>query len=188
MPSNRQVAKDWGCQSSYVDRCVKRGCPTESFEAARFWRQANQVREPRKKMPAAPEVDLDLEPILIEELEKDLEGNKRTVGECQRLLSHAFVEGKPSNISTWMNLYYRAVEGLLKAEALIRQAKLEAGNLIPVSEAQAMIRKFSELIISRLTMFPQNVAVRCNPSAPAHAMDILQKECAGIIEDVQRAL
>src|SRR6266480_5602651 len=46
MPSNRQIAKDWGCRPSWVDRCVKRGCPTDSFEAARLWRQAHASSRP----------------------------------------------------------------------------------------------------------------------------------------------
>src|SRR5262245_39554274 len=44
MPSHRQIAKDWGVNPAYVDKQVKKGCPTDSFEAAREWRLANQKR------------------------------------------------------------------------------------------------------------------------------------------------
>src|SRR5215831_14215262 len=67
MPSNREIAKDWGVTPAYVDRQVKKGCPTVSFEVADLWRQANQVREPRKRMPVAPEVNLEPIPISPED-------------------------------------------------------------------------------------------------------------------------
>jgi len=44
MPSNREIANDWGRAPSYVDRCVRDGCPTDSFEAARSWLAANTKR------------------------------------------------------------------------------------------------------------------------------------------------
>jgi hypothetical protein len=41
MPSQRQIGRDWNVAHSWVAACVKRGCPTDSYEAARSWKQAN---------------------------------------------------------------------------------------------------------------------------------------------------
>jgi hypothetical protein len=41
MPSQREISRDWQTAPSYVAKCVKRGCPTDSFENARAWRTAN---------------------------------------------------------------------------------------------------------------------------------------------------
>ena len=62
MPSHRAIASDWGCAKSYVDRCVKRGCPTESFEAAKLWREANtdRTRMSPRRLETMPEPDPEL--------------------------------------------------------------------------------------------------------------------------------
>src|SRR5262249_48211110 len=40
MPTQSEIARDWGCGRSWVSRCVnKRGYPTDSLEAAREWRE-----------------------------------------------------------------------------------------------------------------------------------------------------
>lgn len=44
MASRREIAADWQCAKSWVDRCVARGCPTDSLEAARQWRDDNARR------------------------------------------------------------------------------------------------------------------------------------------------
>jgi hypothetical protein len=45
MPSQREIARDWGCAPSYVAKCVtQRCCPTTSFEEARQWREENARR------------------------------------------------------------------------------------------------------------------------------------------------
>lgn len=44
MPSQREIARDWGCAPSYVAKCVKKGCPTDSLAAARKWRATDASR------------------------------------------------------------------------------------------------------------------------------------------------
>src|SRR5215469_2356940 len=58
-----ELGRHWGTSHQYVSQKVKQGCPLDSFEAADLWRQANQVREPRKRMPVAPEVNPEPIPI-----------------------------------------------------------------------------------------------------------------------------
>lgn len=36
-----EIARDWGTSRAYVSKCVGKGCPTSSLEAAREWRQNN---------------------------------------------------------------------------------------------------------------------------------------------------
>jgi hypothetical protein len=67
MQTVTELARHWGTSHQYVSQKVKQGCPLDSFEAADLWRQANQVREPRKRMPVAPEVNLEPIPISPED-------------------------------------------------------------------------------------------------------------------------
>jgi hypothetical protein len=193
MPSNRQIAKDWGVNSGYVDKCVKRGCPTDSFEAAREWRLANQKRAWRKPPPgqaAAIEDDITVpQGPILEDIGTDdiLLGTREAVRQSWRLLREALVEGKVSKIGACLSLHSRAVEARVRAQSMVREENERARILIPLNEAQAIARKGYDIIIQRLSTLPQNIAPRANPSSPEHAMDILQSEVTSIMQDVQAA-
>jgi len=193
MPSNREIAKDWGVAPSYVDRKVKEGCPTDTFEAARMWREAHRQRESRFQ-----KTTVDTEPLttqnvsnwrqIPEEIGDDFVlGTKEAVRQSWRYLREALIEGKVQKIGAWMALHTRAVEANVRTEAMVREEMERKKVLIPMSDAQAMARKGFEIIIQRLSALPQNIAPRCNPGAPEHAMDILQSEVTGILSDAQRA-
>jgi len=192
MPSHRQIAKDWGVSSGYVDRCVKRGCPTDTFENARLWRIANTTRASKQKKPtmeeAIDELQIAKQVASIPELEENVRSAKQAVIESRRFLNQAFLEEKPSKISTFLNIHGKALEMWVKAENLLRNAKVEEGILVSLNEAMARFRQPIEQLVQRITAFPQNVAARVNPHNPGHAMDILQQECIAMIRDAQRSI
>jgi hypothetical protein len=103
-------------------------------------------------------------------------------------LQEAFAERKPSAISVYLNLHNKAVEGRVRVEKLIREEMERQRILIPISEAQATGRRVIEIVVSRLSAMPQNLAYACNPSAPDHAFEILQRECTRILADAQKAI
>src|SRR5215471_14848725 len=197
MPSIRQIALDWNCARSYVQRCVKRGCSTESFEAARLWRMANTQRarnSPGKlEEPAvdteeliektSPMGDTLKRPKKGESLEHALKGIKLAVNESEDELRRSLIEGKPQKVGAWIALHTRAVEALVKLEVLIRTELERQKVLIPLTEAQSITRKVLGVIVSRLNALPQNVAARCDLTDPQMTMTVLQDESAGILED-----
>jgi len=199
MPSIRQIALDWRCGRSYVQRCVKRGCPIESFEAARLWRQANQQRSrspakqagenPTPTREAATRQNVSNWKQIPEELGDDFVlGTKEAVRQSWRYLREALIEGKVQKIGAWMALHSRAVEANVKAEAMVREERERQKVLIPMSEAQTLCRKVVGVIVSHLRVLPQNVAPRCNPTNPNLAMTVLEDECAAILRDAQQAI
>jgi hypothetical protein len=195
MPSNREIARDWDVSSSYVDRCVKRGCPTESFEAARLWRAANaqRVRNPEKiRGSGAEEIttqNVSHRRQIPEEIGEDFVlGTKEAVRQSWRYLREALIEGKVQKIGAWMALHTRAVEANVKAEAMVREELERKKVLIPMSVAQTFTRKVVGVIVSHLTALPQNAAPRCNPTNPNLAMTVLEDECAAILRDARQAL
>lgn len=192
MPSNRQIAADWGVAPSYVDRMVKRGCPTESFESARLWLAANTKRSRvcarRAESLGEPEIKGSRDPFIMgDSLDDSLTGIKKAVNESARFLNQALIEEKTQKIGAWISLHTRAVEARVKAEAMIREENERQKILIPLTEAQAMARKGYQIILQRLSALPQNLSAKLNPADPAWAMDILQQEVAGIISDAQQA-
>jgi hypothetical protein len=188
-----EIARDWDCTPQYVSDCVKKGCPKTDFESARLWRDAHTTRQSKKgPRPSAPAE----EPGSIHyekngdnaELFKVIENAAIAAENAWKLLEEAFIEGKPSKIGGWLNLHSKAIEARVKAESMVR-AELERQKvLIPIVEAKTMIRRVCEIIVSRLGAMPQNIAPRCNPHNPEHAMQILQEECVSIIADAQKAV
>src|SRR4029453_12181387 len=202
-----ELARNWGVSHQYVSQCVKAGCPLDDFESARLWRSANTKRSRRTVDPEnrvrevreddSPEARQRRRQYFMEQpegwqlpssLDKTLENSVRACEEAWYHLNEAFIEGKSSKISVWLSLHSRAVEARVKAEAMIRAEMERQKVLIPMSEAQTSVRRVVEIVVSRLAALPQNLAHACNPSAPDHAFEILQRECTAIVADTQKAL
>lgn len=193
------IAKDWGCARSYTQKCVKRGCPTKSYEAARLWREANTDRtriSPRRLETMAkagvseksPMGDAGKIPDNDESLEDTLQGIKMAVHESRDELRRSLIEGKPQKIGAWISLHTRAVEARVKLESMVREELERQKVLIPMDEAQTQARKVVGVIVARLMSLPQNVAPRCNLTNPDLVMTILEDECAAILKAAQQAL
>lgn len=205
MPTKADIARDWGTTPQYVAAKVKEGCPTDSLENARLWRQAHamskgdsqkfslrrlvdeheddspEARERRKKYleehPAIPK-DLSIEDALLQA--------RNTAAEAYRLLQEAMLTDLPSQIAPLLNIHNKALEALWKSEQCYREELERRGILIEVSAANELSRRAWQIVVSRLSALPQNMAPRCNPHDPNHAMELLQKECTSIVADVRK--
>jgi hypothetical protein len=208
MPTLSDIARDWNVSKQYVARKVKQGCPTDSLESAREWRANNaQSKAPRPKSSIAqimeereddsPEARKHRKEFLKDressvlpkdiEPEEALQYSKRTLSEAHRLLDDAMVEGKPGKIAPLLAIHNKAMEAYWKSEQSYREELERRHVLIEVSVANERARRGWEIVVSRLAALPQNVAPRCNPHDPNHAMDILQHESAAIVADARKA-
>jgi hypothetical protein len=208
MASTYEIARAFETTRQYVQKCIKKGCPTDSVENALLWRELNA----KSKSPTSPtsvqkiiEEKEDESPEARERRKKYLENRssgelpedyeledaviaaRQSAGQAWRLLELAMAEGKPSVIAPFLAIHNKALEALFKAEQSYREELERRNILIEVSVANDMARKGWSTVISDLSRFPQNVASRCNPHDPNHAMDILQKECAAIISSARKA-
>lgn len=208
MPTIAEIARDWDVSHQYVSKKVKQGCPTDSLENARLWRQAHaqsklpthtssiqqiieekdddspEARERRKKFLEGRE-----NPTLPKDLpiEAQLQNARNVAAEAYRLVEEAMLVGKASSIAPLVAIHNKAAEALWKAEQSYREELERRNVLIEVSQANELARRGWEIVVARLSALPQNVAPRCNPHDPNHAMDILQHECAAIIADARKA-
>ena len=210
MPTKADIARDWGTSPEYVIKCVKKGCPTDSFENARDWRKAHASSRPHTSpvqiaRQLAEEKDADspaarksqkkyfqnkpngfrvpAENSLDDAIRKAITASD----EAFRLLAEAMLEDKDSKISVRLTVFNKAQEGLFKAETAYREEMERRRVLIPLAEAQDLTRRGYDIILSRLRCLPQNVAPRCNPVNPHLAIAVLETECAEIIADARRA-
>ncbi len=210
MPTKADIARDWGTSPEYVIKCVKKGCPTDSFENARDWRKAHASSRPptspvqiARQLAEVKDADspaarksqkkyfqnkpngfrVPAENSLDDTLRKAITASD----EAFRLLAEAMLEDKDSKISVRLTVFNKAQEGLFKAETAYREEMERRRVLIPLSEAKDLFRRGYDIILSRLRCLPQNVAPRCNPANPHLAIAILETECAEIIADARRA-
>jgi hypothetical protein len=203
------IAKDWNVSKPYVHRCVKHGCPTDSLEAARLWREAHasskastnskqiakqlgegQSRSSCKQRPASKR-ELQRNQDHAEEPSSDqfadaVDSNVKAQREAWRLLQEAMIEGKDSKIAVRLASHTRSVEALIKASVQQREELERRRILIPLAEAMDMARRGYDVIMQRLKTLPQNVAARCNPTDPLRAMTILESECTEILAEANR--
>jgi hypothetical protein len=216
MASRREIASDWQVAKSYVDRCVQRGCPTDSLEAARKWREENARRrgptdqkslarhvaeeknddspEARARRKAlvedAPEgATLPSLPELPagDPLEWARKNSQHVACEAWKLLEEAMLNPESkSSLAMLLAIHNKAIEALVKTETMIREELERRNVLISLTVAEDMARKGYHVMISRLTALPLNVGPRCNPHDPHRATEILQTEAIGIITDIQK--
>jgi hypothetical protein len=201
-----KIAKDWGVAKSYVQRCIKRGCPTDTFENSRAWRLANttkrattspkqiakliaeenspEVRTPGKRN-SAKKVDGYRDPS-GDSLESALNNAIEASEEAFRLLKEAMIEEKDQKISARLAVFNKSSENRFKAEQSYREELGRRRILIPLAEAKEIARRGYEVIIQRLNALPQNVAQRCNPTDPDRAITVLESECTAILADAQK--
>jgi len=201
-----KIAKDWGVAKSYVQRCIKRGCTTDTFENSRAWRFANttkrattspkqiakliaeenssEVRTPGKRYSAkkADGYRLPSGDSLNNALNNAIEASE----EAFRLLKEAMIEEKDQKISARLAVFNRSSENRFKAETAYREELGRRRILIPLAEAKEIARRGYEVIIQRLNALPQNVAQRCNPTDPDRAITVLESECTAILADAQK--
>ena len=207
MPSNRQIAKNWKCRPSWVDRCVKRGCPTDSFESARLWRQAHASSRP----PTHPKA---IAQQIAEEVEDDSPGARERrkayladrpdgatlpsqsledalchavelENEAYRLARDAMIEEKEGKIQIRLAIHARSQENRIKIETMIREELAARETLIPFDRATEIFRRGLDIILRRLKRFPQEKAPVCNPQNPLHALGILEAGIDSIITEAQ---
>ena len=200
-----KIAKDWGVAKSYVQRCIKRGCPTDTFENSRAWRFANttkrattspkqiakliaeenssEVRTPGKRYSAkkADGYRLPSGDSLNNALNNAIEASE----EAFRLLKEAMIEEKDQKISTRLAVFNKSSENRFKAECSYREELERRRVLIPLAEAMEMARRGYDVILQRLNTLPQNAAHECNPSDPSGAMNVLESECSAILRTAQ---
>jgi hypothetical protein len=209
MPTPTEISKDWKTGRPYVCKCIKKGCPTDSFESARLWRQAHTTQRattsPAQIAKQLAEENNDASPAACTRSRKHFKENVNGTSsrsddrfadalasaieaqkEAWRLLKESMAEGKDSKIGVRLAVHNKAVEALFKAAKEHREELERTRILIPLSEAMDLTRRGYDIILSRLRLLPPNAALRCNPTNPHHAMAILETECTEIIAEARR--
>ena len=212
MLTQAAIARDWKTSRVYVHKCVRKGCPVDSYSSARAWRDTYS----RQRPPTDPK---QLQILHADEgaakNNGNAEGRSRTTNllqiclnrsqpspnsfefplACSRqierathiLFQQALKEGRESKIVGALRNYNAALDGRLKIEQWYHKEVAYRRHLIPMDTARQLACKGLTVVVSNLLALPKKVGPLCNPQSPAHAIAILRDECASIIADIKKS-
>src|SRR6266496_1912243 len=143
MPSQSAIARDWKVSREYLHQCVKRGCPTTSFQEARLWRESCATsRAPTNPKQMARMLEEEGDDSMkadarrkrvfedkphkarlpsIDSLWDTLYAAIEATETTSRLLQEATVEGSDSKIAVLLVMHSKAIKVKLKAETQYRE-------------------------------------------------------------------
>ena len=192
-PTLSEIADDWGVSLPYVSKCKnQRGCPVDSLEAARKWRDENTGRghgyRAKKKSPGGEpgdeseknETDQSTARSLVKKkslrtMEASLKASIAVEEECLYLVQRATSDKKEEKLPLRIMAYNKAKQGRLESEKRY-QEYLEASRvLVPLDEAKALIKKGWGPMLSRLRAVAKTIAPLANPENDVVAEQVIRE-------------
>jgi len=206
MPTQAEISRDWKTSRQYVGQCVRRGCPTNSFKAARLWRDAYAKQRPptdrkqldllgadnkRSKADARRKKSfhkiIDQSGLSSDPLEVAVNSARWAHERVSVLLREAIEEGNDSKIFPLLIACIKAGEGRLKAEKLCRAEIERRQNLISIKTASALAAKGLNVMVARILALPKKNGSLVNPQHPDQATAVLDAECRNTIFDAEKS-
>jgi len=198
--SQKAVAADWGVKAPYVHQKVKEGCPLDSLEAARAWRQANCkygvgyrsksakqsgaiVPTPTKKEPKAKQHYHNAPVGKLAALEDSLESAIAN----ERLADEQVASASPNMLAVAIGAANKAREGRLKTEEMIQKLREREKITITMDAAKAMMRRTFIPLLNRLRSLGRDIAFEVNPSDDVHAEKVITEKMEALIAELRIA-
>ena len=206
------IAKDWNVSKPYIHKCVRRGCPTESFEHARLWRDTYARQRPptdpkqvqllhadedsakdNGNSKGRPRTTMLLQKCLNrplpspDSLEFPVECSRRTEQAAYILFQQALEGRRESKIIAALRNYNVALDGRLKIEQWYHKEVEHRQHLIPMETARRLACRNLNVLVSNVLALPEKIGPLCNPESPAHSIAILRDECTTLIADIQKS-
>ena len=202
------IAQAWGCSRAYVYKCIGRGCPQTSVEAATEWRSAHAVHAVGSKGKAPPPPpsshDGNPEPSVNEPSgHDDTPGSSYRVGKRVRLgtieasLKRAIANeemcaqevdasrGFPAKLLVSINAYNRAQANRMETEKTLLKLQQERRELIHIDAALEMMSRAWLPLLARLRSSPKRVAMKANPADDVLAESVFAAEIEEAIAEGQ---
>jgi major membrane immunogen (membrane-anchored lipoprotein) len=201
--SQKAVAVDWGVKAPYVHQKVKEGCPLDSLEAARAWRQANckygvgyrskSGKQAGNDTPAhpspqskKPEATQHYDNAPIGKLAA-LEDSLKSAIANERLADEQVAAASPNMLGVAIGAANKAREGRLKTEEMIQKLRERENITITMDAAKAMMRRTFIPLLNRLRSLGRDIAFEVNPSDDVHAEKIITEKMEALIAELRTA-
>ena len=202
------IAREWGTSRAYVSKCIAKGCPTNSLEAAAAWRAAKAVygvgyRSKSAKalapLPAAlaSAVDAaaaaansqsDAPPLKdLSTVDQSLRAAIEVEQEAYRLAMEAHKLQNDALLAVRIQSYNKARDGRLDAERLVTEYLEKLGQLVSIDEAKAIIQRAWGPHLNRLRALAKRAALKVNPADDVRAEKVLVDEIEAVIAETRQA-
>ncbi|NDG72814.1 MAG: hypothetical protein EBY32_16255 [Proteobacteria bacterium] len=206
-----QIAQEWGTTRAYVYKLAKKGCPTDSIEAATEWRSANAKLGVgyRSSGGLRPDAEFSEEKnpesgigagvakqttnwgagsyrktrINVKTIEKSLLQAIRMETIAAEVVEAA--QANPERMLTAMNVYNKAQANRMETEKRVLEYQQARRELITSDEAKAMMAKGWMPILARLRSVPTRAAMKANPFDDALAKMVIEDEIEAAIAEGQ---
>ncbi len=198
------IARAWGCSRAYVYKCIGRGCPQTSVEAATEWRSAHAVHGvgSRGANPPSP-APSGAAPANETSGRDDIPDSGNRVGKRVRLgtieasLKRAITNeemcaqevdasrGYPAKLLVSINAYNRAQANRMETEKTLLKLQQERRELIHIDAALEMMSRAWLPLLARLRSSPKRVAMKANPSDDVLAEAVFAAEIEEAIAEGQ---
>ena len=194
--SAAEVARAWGTSRAYVSKCVKRGCPLDSQEAANAWRVENSRYGVGYRSRGANEAADEHPPKTprvrrsgrVSTIEQSLEGAIRVEAEALRLVTEAQRDGYDNLISVRIAAYNKARDGRMEAEKAVLEYKEREKILVPWDAVVERVRKLLVPLLVRFRTVGRRAGPQANPLDSLHAELVVNGEVEAAIAEVRPQL
>lgn len=207
-----EIAKVWGCSRTYASKCIKKGCPTDTIDAATKWRAEHAkygvgyrskggagvapspTDSPESEPSAAPAKTKsrakDLAPLDVLDLSSIESSLIAAIGveqEAERLVREAQRDRSQRGVmSVCIAAYSKAQANRLEAEERVQKYLLAQRILVPFTEAKAEARRGYDALIPQLRALSKNAGPLCSPENPLRATQILAAQIEAIIAQAEK--
>jgi hypothetical protein len=206
-----QIAHSWGTTRAYVYKLAKKGCPTDSVEAASEWRSANAKLGVGYRSSGGLRPDAE-----FSEDEKSESGigagvakqtpswgagagrkarvNVKTVErslkqaiEIERMAAEVVesAQANPEKLVTAINAYNKALANRMESEKRVLEYQEARKVLISFDAAKQLINRAWTPLLARLRSAPKRAAMKANPSDDALAEMVFSEEIEEAIAEGQ---
>ena len=206
-----QIAQEWGTTRAYVYKLAKKGCPTDSIEAATEWRSANAKLGVGYRSSGGLRPDAEFSEgengetgkgagvakqttnwgagsyhktrVNVKTVEKSL---KQAI-EIERMAAEVVesAQSNPEKLVTAINAYNKALANRMDAEKRVLEYQEARKILIPFEAAKQLINRAWAPLLARLRSAPKRAAMKANPADDALAEMVFSEEIEAAIAEGQ---
>ena len=193
----RALAAALGITGAGAHKCIKRGMPTDSIEAAQAWYQRNgrsRVGAPPRPLlpPPAPvesstENEAEPEPVEPEPATEpaktftDTDNCREALNEQRQLRKHAAAQvarlhhsGDIEASRRWAQTHQQYISKQVAYERQLRDLMERDGHTMQVEDAERVYRHIFTDLRQKLVAAPAALSAQLNPNDPIHAQGIME--------------
>lgn len=206
-----QIAQEWGTTRAYVYKLAKKGCPTDSIEAASEWRSANAKLGVGYRSSGGLRPDAEFSEDERSEAGigagvakqtpswgagshhkarvnvKTVERSLKQAIEIERMAAEVVesAQANPEKLVTAINAYNKALANRMDSEKRVLEHQEARKVLISFDAAKQLINRAWTPLLARLRSAPKRAAMKANPSDDALAEMVFSEEIEEAIAEGQ---